>query len=122
LPKDAGAFDRYFAEMLGPDGPVHPTDTARELARFVLRPRLGALIPVLGWLPPATYSWLQWPSIALLPADLRAEFEIPWGTRQAAVSAWLSTGLRAGRLLVPERLRWFPASVRAYDRVSGARE
>src|SRR5256885_199273 len=59
LPKDAGAFDRYFAEMLGPDGPVHPTDTARELAPFVLRPRLGALIPVLGWLPPATYSWLQ---------------------------------------------------------------
>jgi uncharacterized protein (DUF2236 family) len=120
LPKDVAAFDRYFAEMLGPNGPVHPSATGRELARFVLQPRLNALIPPLGWLPPATYSWLQWPSIALLPPGLRAEFEIQWGPAQAAVAAWLSAGLRAGRLLAPERLRWFPASVRAYDRVRAA--
>src|SRR4029079_9790981 len=86
LPADIDAFDGYFADMRGPDGPVHPTPRARELARFVLSPTLDALIPPLGWVPPMTYSWLQWPAVALLPADLRAEFEIPWGAGHAAVA------------------------------------
>src|SRR6185503_2544407 len=61
LPADIDAFDRYFADMRSADGPVHPSPKARELARYVLAPRLDALVPVLGWVPPMTYSWLQWP-------------------------------------------------------------
>jgi uncharacterized protein (DUF2236 family) len=120
LPPDIDAFDRYWAAMRAPSGPVHPTDTARELARFVLHPRLDALIPPLGRVPPVLYAWTQWPSLALLPADLRAEFEIPWGPGRAAVAAWLTFGLRAGRHLFPERLRWFPLAVRAEDRLAAA--
>ena len=42
LPRDVEAFDAYVASMLGPDGPVHPSATARELARAILHPPLGA--------------------------------------------------------------------------------
>lgn len=118
LPPDVDAFDAYFAGMLAPDGPVHPTPKARELARHVLRPTLDALIPSLGWVPPMTYAWLQWPAVALLPDHLRAEFEIPWGPGHAAVARWLKSGLQLGMALAPRRLRWFPQARRAYDRVA----
>ncbi len=120
LPADIDAFNRYFADMRSSSGPVHPTPRARELARSVLSPTLDALIPPLAWVPPMTYGWLQWPAIALLPADLRTEFEIPWGTGHAAVAAWLKAGLRLGMRLSPDRLRWFPQARRAYDRVARA--
>src|SRR5262245_8963485 len=38
LPPDLAAFELYLAAMLGEDGPVHPSDTARELAWHVLHP------------------------------------------------------------------------------------
>jgi uncharacterized protein (DUF2236 family) len=78
---------------------------------------MDALIPVLGWVPPAVYAWLQWPALALLPADLRAEFEIPWGPGHAAVAWWLKAGLRNGMRISPPALRWFPQALRAYERV-----
>jgi uncharacterized protein (DUF2236 family) len=118
LPSDIGAFDRYFMEMRSAHGPVHPSATARELARYVLAPRLDALVPFLGWVPPIAYSWLQWPAVALLPADLRTQFEIPWGPGHEAVATWLKAGLRAGLRISPRRLRWFPQARRAYDRVA----
>jgi uncharacterized protein (DUF2236 family) len=120
LPADVDAFDRYFADMRGPGGPVHPSPRARELVRYVLAPRLDALVPVLGWIPPPLYAWLQWPAIALLPADLRRQFEIPWGPGHEAVAAWLKAGLQLGLGISPERLRWFPQAIRAYDRVAAA--
>src|SRR5262249_46318216 len=52
LPADLDAFERYWASMRAADGPVHPTPMARDLAQSVLYPRLNALIPVLGWVPP----------------------------------------------------------------------
>jgi len=120
LPADIDVFTRYFDGMRAPDGPVHPSPRARMLARAVLAPRLDALVPFLGWVPPGLYSWVQWPAVALLPADLRAEFEIPWGPGHAAVAAWLKAGLRAGMLVSPSRVRWFPQAIRAYDRVAAA--
>jgi uncharacterized protein (DUF2236 family) len=119
LPPDVGAFDAYYDAMCSPGGPVHPTATARELARFVISPRLGPLIPPLGWLPPVTYDWLFWPSLALLPPRLRQEFGIDWGARQALVAAWLTTGFRMWRPLLPTRLRFFPIAVRADERIKG---
>jgi uncharacterized protein (DUF2236 family) len=117
LPADLVAFDRYFADMRGRDGPVHPSPKARELAGYVLAPRLDAWIPSLGWVPPTVYSWLQWPALALLPEDLREEFAIPWSPVHDAVAAWLKSGMSAWRPLVPPGLRWFPQALRAFDRV-----
>lgn len=120
LPANIEAFDRYFSDMRSAAGPVHPSPKALELARYVMAPRLDALVPFLAWVPPATYGWLQWPAVALLPADLRAEFQIPWGPGHAAVAAWLKAGLQAGMRISPSRLRWFPQAIRAYDRVRAA--
>ena len=44
LPADVDAFDDYVASMLSPDGPVHPSPTARELARVILHPPLAPLV------------------------------------------------------------------------------
>jgi uncharacterized protein (DUF2236 family) len=118
LPRDVEAFDAYMTAMLGPDGPVHASSIARELARFVLHPRLTALVPALGRVPPAAYDWLTWPAIALLPAPTREEFGLSWGPARAVVAEWLRVGLVRGRLLFPPSLRWFPIATRAYRRVA----
>ena len=89
LPPDIDAFDAYMAAMLAPDGPVHPSATARELAAVILHPDLaplaehGPVADLMGGLSPAVASvlrrvpgaavdWLLVPSIGLLPeADAR---------------------------------------------------
>jgi uncharacterized protein (DUF2236 family) len=122
LPVDIDAFDRYYAAMRSPDGPIHPTDTARRLAHDVLYPRMNALIPFLGWVPPVLYAWTQWPSLALLPPDLRREFGIAWNPGHQAVADALAFGLRFGRFAFPTWLRWFPAAIRAEQRIRAAAE
>ena len=118
LPADIEAFDAYVAAMLAPGGPAHVSSLGRELSRFVLHPRLTALVPALGWVPPAAYDWLMWPAIALLPAGVREEFGLPWGPARAAVAEWLRLGLVNGRLLFPPAVRWFPIANRAYARAA----
>ena len=117
LPADVEAFDAWYAAMCGPSGPIHPSATARDLARYVVSPRLTTLIPPLGWLPPRTYDWLFWPSLALLPPSLREEFGFAWGPRQAIVAAWLTAGYRAWRPILPAHVRSFPVALRADERV-----
>ena len=119
LPPDIDAFDAYVSSMLVPGGPVHVSAVGRELARFVLHPRLDALVPFLGWVPPVIYDWLTWPAIALLPSAVREEYGLPWGPTHRAVAAWLRLGLGRGRLLFAPPLRWFPVATRAYRSVSG---
>ena len=118
LPADVEAFDAYVASMLAPDGPVHVSPIGRDLARYVLHPRLGALVPPLGWVPPVAYDWLTWPAIALLPDRVREEFGLQWGRGRATVAAWLRVGLVSGRLLFPPAVRWFPIANRAYARAA----
>ncbi len=135
LPADIDAFDAYVASMLGPDGPVHPTATARSLASVILHPplaplaeqgpvagRLGALAaPVASALravPPAAVDWLLVPSTGLLPASTREEYGLPWGTREQSISAWLVTAWCAWRPLLPTRLRWFPQALAADSRIA----
>ena len=38
------AFDAYVASMLAPDGPVHPSAIARDLAPSILRPALAGVV------------------------------------------------------------------------------
>ena len=136
LPGDIDAFDAYMAGMLAPDGPVHPSAIARELADVILHPVLaplaedGAIADRLGRLAPATagllrrvpgaaVDWLLVPSIGLLPASTRAEYGLPWGVRERTIERYLVAAWGAWRPLLPPRWRWFPqalaADVRAAD-------
>ena len=127
LPSDIDAFDTYYDAMLAPEGPVHPSPVARDLARTILRPPLAPLAklappeviyvvrPVLERIPIETYSWAMWPSVGLLPAGVREEYGLGWGPLERAVSAWLVAGWQAWRPLIPTAWRWMPHA-RAADR------
>jgi len=119
LPADLAAFEEYVAGMLAPDGPVHPSPVARDLAWHVLNPPLGPVLPPLAALPPATYAWTLWPSIGLLPAQVRAEYGFSWGPREQAVSAWLVAAWRFWRPLLPTTFRQMPHALAADRRLEG---
>jgi uncharacterized protein (DUF2236 family) len=115
LPPDLAAFERYWASMLAPSGPVRVTPVARELADVILHPPLGPIVPWLGWVPPRAYAWTMWPAVGLLPPSVRAGYGLRWGVRERAVAAWLVAGWRAWRPVVPTALRWM-SQARAADR------
>ena len=126
LPRDLDAFEAYVERMLAPEGPVHPSPVARDLARSILRPPLGPLAalapalepvarPALSAIPAAAHSWTLWPAIGLLPPRVREEFGLGWGPLERGVSAWLVAGWRAWRPLIPTSWRWMPQA-RAADR------
>lgn len=128
LPADLDAFEAYLDAMLGPGGPVQVDATARELARAILHPPLGPavaaageplarLAPMLDAIPSRAYGWLFWPSIGLLPAAVRAGYELPWGLRQRVVSAWLVATWAAWRPVLPPGFRQMPQALRADRRV-----
>lgn len=137
LPQDVDAFDAYLAGMLGVDGPVHPTPTARDLAGAILSPPLagvvrGPLEQLLGSAAPAVRAALDLvpqplvdalmlPAIGLLPARARGEYGFPWGARERAIDRWLVTTWRAGRPVFPGSLRWFPQAIAADARVAATR-
>ena len=128
LPADLRAFEAYMAAMLGPDGPVRVSAVARELAGVVLRPPLAPLAGLmpgptpavdaaLRRIPAATYAWTLWPSVGLLPASVREEYGLSWGSRERLVSGWLVGGWRAWRPLLPAGFRQMPKALAADRRV-----
>ncbi len=129
LPPDIAAFDRYVAAMLAPGGAVRVSPIARELAGVILRPPLAPLAPllplptaaarrVLAHVPAATYVWTLWPSVGLLPRSVRDDYGFAWGARERLVSAWLVTGFRAWRPLLPASFRQMPKALAADRRMS----
>jgi uncharacterized protein (DUF2236 family) len=116
LPPNLVTFERYVADRLGPNGPVHVDATARELAAAILHPplpgRLGAL-PI----PTRCYDWTLWPALGLLPPAVRAEYGFRWGTRERAVSRWLVAGWRAWRPWLPSGFRQMPQALAADRRM-----
>jgi len=118
LPADLDRFERYLADMLAPSGPIHPTQTARDIAAAILAPPLGPVVPALGWLPPVLYAWTLWPAIGLLPGPLRDEYGLLWGARERLVSAWLVAAWRAWRPILPSSFRHMPQATAADRRVS----
>lgn len=118
LPADVEAFEAYVREMLSPDGPVHVSPVARELADAVLHPPLGPIVPWLGWLPPRTYAWTLWPSLSLLPSSVRAEYGFRWGPLEEAVSGWLVAAWRRWRPLLPVSFRQMPQALAADRRIA----
>lgn len=130
LPADLDSFEAYVAAMLAPGGPVQVSAVARELAEVVLRPPLA---PLAGWLPfgpslrpflarvpPAAYGWTLWPSVGLLPPQVREAYGLPWGARERLVSNWLVTGWRAWRELLPASFREMPQALAADRRMAAA--
>ena len=128
LPPDLDAFDDYVAAMLGPDGPVRVGDEARELADAILHPPLGPAVaaagpllaraaPLVDAIPARAYGWLFWPSIGLLPAQVRDGYALPWGFRQRAVAGWLVAAWQAWRPMLPPSFRQMPQALRADRRV-----
>ena len=113
LPPDMEAFDGYWGAMLGPDGPVRVTPTARSLVPTILHPPVGPF-------PPALYDWLMWPAVPLLPARLRDEYGIPWGPGQAAVAGWLRGTFRLWGHRLPGAWRWMPQATAADRRIRAA--
>ncbi len=136
LPPDLGAFEAYLDGMLAPDGPIQVGDLARELGAAVLapprapalaalgdaeaggrdlRPAIGAILDAL---PAATYRWLLWPSIGLLPPRVRDAYRLRWGVLERSVSAWLVGSWRAWRPLLPAGFRQMPQALAADRRVA----
>ena len=120
LPPDLHAFEAYVERSLGPDGPVHPNDVARDLADAVLHPPLGPVIPALAGVPPRLYAWTLWPALDLLPPTLRAEYGFRWGPLERAVTGWLVTTWRWWRPSLPVELRQMPAALAADRRMERA--
>jgi uncharacterized protein (DUF2236 family) len=118
--------------MLAPEGPIHPTPTARSLADVILHPPLGPLAAwapapmarraraLLGALPTGLIEWTLWPAIALLPPGVREEFEIPWGRPRRIAAGWLSSGIRRWRPVMPASFRQMPRALAADRRVAAA--
>ena len=115
--------------MLAPEGPVHPSPVARELARTILRPPLAPLAklappevvyavrPVLERIPiERTAGRCGRPSGCCRPA-VREEYGLRWGPLERAVSAWLVAGWRAWRPLIPTGFRRMP---QALQRTAGS--
>ena len=120
--------------MLSPDGPVHPTPVARQLADVVLHPPLGPAVaggpvarrlgPIAGPLgqaldlvPRTAAAWTLIPAVGLLPTGLREEYGLAWGPLEQAIDAWLVTAWRAWRPAFPPSMRWFPQALAADARV-----
>jgi uncharacterized protein (DUF2236 family) len=120
LPADLDAFEAYLAEQVGPGGPIRVTPTARDLARTVLNPPLGPLHPALAGIPPRISAWTLWPAVGLLPAAVRADYGLAWGPRERAVAAWLTTGFRAWRPILPRGFRTMPQASAADRRIAAA--
>ncbi|HEX5012977.1 MAG TPA: oxygenase MpaB family protein [Candidatus Limnocylindrales bacterium] len=118
LPADLDAFETYVAGMLAPDGPIHPSATARELAWHVLNPPLGPVLPALGCVPRPAYAWTLWPSLALLPPSVREEYGFRWGPLESAVASWLVGVWRLWRPLLPAWFRQMPQAQAADRRVA----
>jgi uncharacterized protein (DUF2236 family) len=119
LPNDLEAFEEYVASQLAPGGPVTVGPLARDLAQTILHPPLPG---VLGRLPirTAPYDWTMWPSIALLPREVRDAYRLRWGVREQLVSAWLVAGWKAWRPVLPRTFRQMPQALAA-DRRMAAR-
>jgi uncharacterized protein (DUF2236 family) len=90
---------------------------ARDLATTILHPPLPGVLSRLG-IPTVAYDWTMWPAVALLPPGVREAYGFPWGVREQAVSAWLVTGWKAWRPVLPRSFRQMPQALAADRRMA----
>lgn len=112
-PVDWPAFERYWARMLAPDGPIQVTPTARSLAPMIVRPPIP-LVPGL------LLDLAALPGLALLPERIRAAFGLPWGAGRESIAGVAAMGLRAWVRLMPPSWRAMPQARAAERRAERA--
>jgi uncharacterized protein (DUF2236 family) len=112
-PPDWSALETWFAWMLGPEGPITVTPTARALAPDILRPPLPLV-------PGRLMDLLVLPGLALLPPRLRDEFGIAWSERRRRLADVLGLAVRAWVSVVPPGWRAMPQARAAERRARSA--
>lgn len=110
LPADWDAFQAYMKRMLASDV-IAVGKPAREMGRFLFSTPKPAARPL--------FAWLQTMTAGLMPEHLREPFGLSWSRRDRAIFAASVTALRRTYPLVPPRLRYVPAYVRARRRLAG---
>ncbi len=117
FPSNTAELDEYLQEMLT-DGRLVIGDRARELADYVLAPLVR--FPLLGRL----LTWyLTLPIIGLLPEQIRRDYNLRWGKREAIVwqaSAWIHRKLV--RPLLPRHLALWPMAIAAEKKLAASTE
>lgn len=96
-PADLAAFRDYVRTMVGS---LEVTDTARQVARAVLHPRLPLAEPALGLGRQLT--------VGLLPAPLRLRYGFEWDRQRQAALDVTCLGVRQVLSRVPSGLRRMP--------------
>lgn len=117
MPRDLDGFQAYVEEMLAPAGPVRVGPTARDLARVIIHPPLPGRLSLLP-IPTGIYDWTMWPSLSLLPPQVRDAYGFRWGVPERAVTRWLVAGWRVWNPLVPAAIRQMPQALAADRRLS----
>jgi uncharacterized protein (DUF2236 family) len=108
-PADWPALTAYWRRMLASDGPIHVTPTARRMAPLIVRPPFR-LVPAMAT------DLLALPGLAFLPARLRKEYGIEWGSGRDALAGVLGTAIRGWTRVVPVGLRSMPQAQSAHGR------
>lgn len=84
VPASLAELDAYLTRVLA-GGPIEVTPTARDLARALLSPPLGPAVPL--------FRIMRLTSIAMLPVEIRLQYEFSWSERDARrfdrATAWI---------------------------------
>jgi uncharacterized protein (DUF2236 family) len=94
-------FEAYLEQMMSPAGPARVDGRARELAAQIMRPKLR-LVPGPVMVP------LNVITTGLLPPDLRAQYGLPWGSRQQRAYKLAVTALPKVIAITPPLIRVWP--------------
>jgi uncharacterized protein (DUF2236 family) len=110
-PADWPALLAYWDRMLGPDGPIRVTPTARVLGRTIARSPLPGL-------PGPLAELLMLPALALLPERIRDEYGLPWDGRRQRVARLLDLAVATWVRLLPAHWRSMPQARAAFRRAA----
>jgi len=111
-PADYAAFRDYWSAML--NGGLRVTETTRDVVDAVLNPPL----PRLAW--PAIEA-TRLVTVGTLPAQLRAELDLPWGPGRERLLTTAELAIRSLLPLVPDLVRSVPPARAARRRVDAPR-
>jgi uncharacterized protein (DUF2236 family) len=112
IPPNYPAFRSYMSSMLASDV-IRVSAPARDMARFLFVPPRRAARPL--------FQWFEIMTAGLLPERLRNEFGLRFGRAERALFRSSIFAIRRALPLVPRRLRYVPAYVRARRRILGKR-
>ena len=110
MPPDYPSFQAYMARMLASET-ITVGRPARQMRQFLFQPPRRIHTPLAAWYRIFTAG--------LMPARLRAQFDLPFGPAERAVFAASVPALRTVHRALPKRLRYFPDYVEAMRRMRG---